>query len=120
MIDNSILYVYDENGYHNGRQYIKSEDELVEKLTSNDMLLAHYIVTDSFDELIMEVENGESVGFGYGASEEDIKSLIEKMTAKLKEKVNNQPRSKFDQLKDIMESEDRSENSVFNDLSTEY
>lgn len=80
-------YEYNEEGYHNGKKLIEGKHELAMYLTSEENMRKHIVVTDEGDELVMELDHFKPVGFGYGATEEEIIEIIDEMKRCLDERV---------------------------------
>lgn len=73
------VYVYNEAGFHNGKIVMNGKEELAKFLTTRENMQKHIVVTDTGDELVMELDNFQPVGFGYGATEEEIMEIIDEM-----------------------------------------
>lgn len=73
------VYFYNDEEYHDGKVIVEGKTKLAEMLTDKDNMQKHIVVTDTGDELIMELDHFQPVGFGYGATEEEIMDIIDEM-----------------------------------------
>lgn len=75
-----FVYIYDENGYHNGKIEAKGITALAELIAPKVTEGTKVVITDLFDNLIMEFDKQNLVGCGYGADDDECEEIISAMS----------------------------------------
>lgn len=76
-----LAYIYDKNGYHNGKIKTEGVTALAKLIAPEVLKGTKVVVTDLVDNLVMEFDNQNLVGCGYGAGDDECEEIINAMAS---------------------------------------